>query len=93
MGFFGKLFGGERPAAPQEKLGTTEVEHTFFGEQTAAQETQAAAQAEQLQRAADADAAERARILLEDATDAAMPELPAEDDDVTLEEERFDRAA
>ncbi len=91
MGFFGKLFGGEKPAAPQEAahvhtepVGDTAAENVFFGEHKAAQER--AAEERMVQEANDAEALAAAQNAIED-IDRTTPELPTEDDE-TLEEER-----
>lgn len=93
MGFFGKLFGGERQtpqpdAAPAhvhtEPVGDTAQENVFFGEHKAAQEREAEERA--LQEARDAEALAAAQNAI-DTVDSATLELPAEDDE-TLEEER-----
>lgn len=81
MGFFGKLFGGEKSAAPQEAahvhtepVGDTAAENVFFGEHKAAQERAVADRELAEQEAKDTEALAAAQNAIED--------------DETLEEER-----
>ena len=81
MGFFGKLFGGERQAPQQdaapvhaEPVGDTAAENVFFGEHKAAQERAVADRELAEQEAKDTEALAAAQNAIED--------------DETLEEER-----